>query len=102
MAEKRRAIRKPTLPKQRTWTGAELRAKRRAESVLEDAQACAQVGNVEMAIVYCLGGLMHLNGFPRPFAVRDQISDLMVQIDPKGSIRDSIQVSRGDAEIASG
>jgi hypothetical protein len=79
-----RLIRKP---RSQPWSAAEIHARGHAEVALEPAKACAAVGNVGLAIQFCLGGLCGTWGFTRPFAIRDQIVDFMRRVDPDGSIR---------------
>jgi hypothetical protein len=89
----RRSIRKPTRPTSRPWSAAEIHVRGQAERALERAKACAAAASQELAINYCLGGLRVTWGFTRPFAIRDQITDFMLQVDPQGRIRRALEIA---------
>jgi hypothetical protein len=93
LAPTRRSIRKPKRPTSRPWSAAEIHVRCQAERALERAKACAAAGSRELAINYCLGGLRVTWGFTRPFAIRDQITDFMLQVDPQGRIRRALEIA---------
>lgn len=102
IAPSRRSIPKATRPTSRPWSAAEIRVRCQAERALERAKACAAAGSRELAINYCLGGLRATWGFTRPFAIRDQITDFMLQVDPQESIRRALEIAFLNETRASG
>jgi len=92
-APSRCSIRKPTRAMSRPWSAVEICVRGQAECALESAKACAAAGDLEVAIKYCLGGLRVTWGFTRPFAIRDQITDFMHQVDPEGTIRNAVEIA---------
>ena len=92
-----RSTRKPMRPISRPWTATEIRVCRLAAAALKSARACAALGERRQAIRYCLGGLCVTAGFPRPFAVRDEIVDFMRHVDPDGIIRKAFVIASLDA-----
>ena len=93
-----RAIQMPTRAQSRPWTAAEKRVRAMAEAALTSAKACAALHQSEAAIRCCLYGLHVTTGFPRPFAIRDEIVDFMRRIDPKGTIRKAVVIAALDAD----
>lgn len=89
----RACIGKPSRPTPRPWSPAEIHVRTKAEGALKSARTWAALGLRVTAISFCLNGLAWTFGFSRPFAIRDQIEDLMRQIDPDERIREGFRNS---------
>ncbi len=87
----RACLTKSSRPVPRPWSPEENHVRAKAEADLKSARTWATLGLRVTAISFCLNGLARTFGFSRPFAIRDQIEDLMRQIDPDGRIRESLR-----------
>ena len=79
-----RVIRQPR-ELHKPFTPAELTAKLNAETYLDLARSYRNHKDVLNAVISCLEGQQSTIGFSRPLMVRDQLHDLLRQLDPDGT-----------------
>lgn len=83
-AQQRRESHKP-------FTPAELAAKQQAEAFLNRARAFQERKDMLHAVLSCLEGQQAMLGVSRPLMVRDQIDDLLFQLDPSGTMTERLR-----------
>ena len=80
----------PHMPK--SFTVAELQARAHGETYMQLAKTYRDLHDILNAVSCCLEGLALTFGISRPLAVRDQLHDLLDNLDPLGTVSHQIKM----------